>query len=305
MPDEKIPVARLWAWLAVAMSAPLAHYSGGSWAALLIAGLACWGIYGLMQNNRASEPPKSSVVCVLQIIWLCVLLSQMAALTANYWPGRGSEVVVPTVMLALAAWNCCGRPSRVAGVLFWILTAMFVPVLLTGAKDVSPVWLLPENMDLSLAVVPILLLPHLALILPRQGKEERSKVGWILVFGLSLWLITAGVLSPAVAGKLDTPFRELSRSLELGAVSRFESVVSTAVTFGWFGLLSLVLECACVYGEAVRLKRKRCAWGIAAASAVLVVLHFKCQEWILAVGSVILWILQPVVKKCWKKKKTA
>lgn len=303
--DEKIPASRLWAWLAAAMSAPLAHFSGGSWLGLLAAGLACWGVYGLMCCPGRTAVPGSRLLCALQMLWLWALLGTLIPDSAAYWPGKASGVVVPLTLLALGALGCCRRASRVAGVLFWTLVVMYIPIFLTGAKDVRLQWLLPQGFSLSWGVLPVLLLPFAALALPRQGREAPGRYGWLLALGVGLFMVTAGVLSPAAAQKAETPFRELSRSLALGAVSRFESLVSVAVTFGWYALASLLVECACTYGTGARLPREYCAWGTALAAAALVFLGLRLPSWLAAAGSVFFWIVLPAAsaKKFWKKKK--
>lgn len=302
MNQETITHKRLWAWLSVAMSAPLAHFSGGSWVTLLILGILCWGIIGLLpecgegvKNNRA--------VCAVEFIWFAVLLSQLLPLSASYWIGRKNEIVVPGVLLALGAYGCTKRASRTAGVLFWVLIVMYLPVAVAGAKDVRVQWLMPENLQISFWVIPVLLLPCGAGVLGVRKKDTNWYPG-IVVFAAIVWALTAGVLSPAVAALLSNPFRELSRSLTIGAASRFESVLSVAVTLGWFGLFSLLIRCCSVMLSVFGIRQTLAPWLSAAAAFALYLLGVEISGLFGAIAAVIVWVLLPLLaEKNFSKKR--
>lgn len=302
MYQEPIDRKRLWAWLAVAMCAPLAHFSGGSWLALLILGLICGSLLVLLPD--CSAIPDSKILCLLELAWIMILLSQFMPLSAQYWPGEKSRLVTPAVLLGLGAYGCSKRASRVAGVLFWILVILFVPVLIVGSKDVNFKWLLPKSMDLSLWLIPILLLPGLSSFLPVSQKRGRSWYPGILIFGLILWLITAGVLSPAVAAQSETPFRELSRCLTIGAASRFESLIGVSVTLGWFALASLLIRCGSIFAQQLGIKEKWNHWIVAGSAVLLSWTDVQLSDTFGAVFSLILWILIPMLhRKIFSKKR--
>lgn len=293
MYNESISHKRLWAWLAVAISAPLAHYSGGSWLALLILGVICWGVAALLPDDF-DLIWKSRVLCILQLVWFVLLLSQLMPMSAAYWPGEKSEIVVPAVLLALGAYSCNKRASRVAGVLFWVSLIMFVPIAVAGAKDVQLRWLIPQSMEASAWILPVLLLPCGAKLLAEDGEGQ----GWypmIVLFGVGLWALTAGVLSPIVAAQEQNPFREVSRSLAIGAASRFESLISVTVTTGWFCLGSLLIRCASVCCEALGIQGKIAPWLVAAAGMLLQLSGLKISGETGAALTAFLWIFLPLL----------
>lgn len=290
MRSEKIGNKKLWAWLAVAMSAPLAHFSGGSWLALLAVGLICYAAVALVPG----KPNKNSrTLCALELIWIILLLSQFMPLSAVYWPGEKSELVVPAVLLALGAYSSGNRPSRVAGVLFWGMIIMYTPVLIAGVKDLEIQWLIPNSMEMSAWVVPVLLLPCLG---KRMSENHSARwYGGILAFGVILWLLTAGILSPSAAANVDAPFREVSRSLSIGAASRFESLIAVAVTFGWFCLGSFLIRSGEECLEGLGFGGKTVPWVIAVAAYSLQLLGVKIPGKAAAVIAVLLWVIVPAV----------
>lgn len=291
MSSESISSRHLWAWLAVAMSAPLAHFSGGSWLGLLALGLLCTGVTALLPDGM-EQVRRSKILCTVELVWLILLLTRFAPLSAAYWPGEKSEFVVPAVLLALAAYSCNKRPGRVAGVLLWILFIMYIPVFAAGVKDVEFRWLIPESMELSAWMAPVLLLPAIGGLLGPRGKSRKWNL-WILAFGVGLWLITAGVLSANTAQSVSTPFRELSRSLKLGAASRFESVISVAVTLGWFGLYSYLVQCGMTCMEGMEIHGKSIPWIIAGAAYLLQYFNLRLDGTMIVVNTVLLWIIIP------------
>lgn len=300
MYSETISHKRLWAWLAVAMSAPLVHFSGGSWLALLVLGVICYGVAAVLPD-KLEAVKKSRIVCAAELIWIVLLLSQLMPLSAVYWPGSKSEIVIPAVLLALGAHSCNQRASRVAGVLFWVFIIMYVPVIIAGVKDLELAWLIPNSMGISLWMVPVMLLPCATKVLDGNQKGH----GWypgILLFGLGMWAITSGVLSPSVASGMGAPFRELSRSLTIGAASRFESLISVAVTLGWFCLGSLLIQCGSVYCEGIGIRSSIAPWLIAAASIGLYLAGVRLSPESGAILSIFLWSLLPWIAEKISKK---
>ena len=300
MNRETISHKRHWAWLAVAMSAPLAHFSGSSWLAVLVAGLICGCITALLPKHYESS--QNRIWSLLQLLWIILLTSQLLSLSASYWPGPKSEWVVPAVLLAAAAYSCTKRPSRVTGVLFWVLIILYAPVLIAGVKDVQPRWLLPDSMNLDFWLIPILLLPCAAKWLNTQG-EGKGRYFSIMSFAVVCCMITSGVLSPAVARQLQNPMRELSRSLTLGTASRFESAISVILTIGWFSLASLLLRIGGIHCESLNIRTKTAPWIIAAAAVAVSWTGVQLDGKFAMVLSLFLWVLVPILnlKKISKK----
>lgn len=290
------------AWLAVAMSAPLAHFSGGSWAGLILLGVACFALVQLLPGVNG-EIKENKILYGAELVWIIVLLSQWMPMSAAYWPGEHSEWIVPGVLLAISAYSCGKRPARVAGVLFWVLALMYVPVLFAGVKDIKLQWLLPESLGLDWWMVSVLLLP--ALSKWSVGEKDAGRV--VPMLGALLWMITAGVLSPKVAGEAEAPFRELSRSLTIGAASRFESLVSAAITFGWFAMSSLLLRTGEDFAKRLGIREVLSRWGICAAAFVLIFWEVRISSKAAAWITLFLWVLLPVLalKKQQRKMKKA
>lgn len=302
MCGETITHKRLWAWLTVAMSAPLAHFSGGSWLGLLALEAACLGVCGLLPRG-VQDVKNSRIVCCVEVVWTAVLLSQLIPASAGYWPGEKSEIIIPTALLALGAYSCGKRPSRVAGVLFGVLVIMYIPVVAAGVKDVELRWLVPKSMAVSVWLVPVLLLPATGRFL--TGADDGGKWNFgILLFGVALWMLTTGVLSPAVEEQVQTPFRELSRSLTIGAASRFESLISVVVTLGWFALASYLIHCGAHFGEGLGVSKNLSSWLIALASFLMLLWDVRIKPEIAAGFAAFAWIILPVLwsKKTWKKR---
>lgn len=302
MRSETITCRRLWAWLLTALFAPLAHFSGDSWLAVLLAGVICCCALALLPHYEGAVV-SSKGLCLVEYIWALLLLSRFAPLSAQYWPGRGSGVVIPAVLLLLAAYANANRPSRVAGVLFWVLAAGLVPIIIAGGKDVDPRWLLPRDMDLSLLLIPALLTPFAARFLPTQHREGWGWYPWITLLGVTLCLITNGVLSHQVASADPTPFRQLSRSLTIGSASRFESLVSVLITMGWFGLYSLLLRIANVLGYKAGITITENSYVNAVVVYALSYIT-AISDLLLTVVTIILWVLLPFVHGKIKSKKT-
>jgi len=299
--NETIHPKAMQAWLAVAMFAPLAHYSGGSWPVLAVLSLFAVGLMGFLPDNPGTFR-KNKVLCLLELGWLLILAGHYLSLSAAYWPGVKSRLVVPAVLLLLAAYSCKGRPARTAGVLYWILILLLVPFALAAVKDANPDWIVPEKLWCSGWVVPVLLLPAAAAWLSEECRK--CNTGWIsYFFAIGIWCATSAVLSPKIAPVLDTPFRELSRSLTLGAGSRFESLASVMITLGWFALASLFVKLSCNLLKALGVKETFRPWAAAVPAIVLSWMNVQLNPLFSAVLTLVLWVLIPMLhcKKISKK----
>ena len=301
MYPETIHPRSMQAWLSVAMFAPLAHYSGGSWPALLALSLLSLGLTGLLPENTGMIR-MSKLLCFLELIWVLLLAGHYLSLSAAYWPGEKSELVIPAVLLLLSAYGCAGRPDRTAGVLLWALILLLIPFGLAAVKDAEPRWLLPEKIQCSAWVVPILLLPAIASrCVENTGKKALGWTGCLL--GICTWCATSAVLSPNIASGLELPFRDLSRSLDLGTGSRFESLASVILTLGWFALVSLFLKIAVFLLKELGLGEKASKW-IPLVPILLLSWGSVQPNPLFSAGmTLVLWVLVPILhsKKISKK----
>lgn len=301
MSHETVHPRSMQAWLAVAMFAPLAHYCGGSWPVLLVLSMLAVGLMGFLPENP--EPLlQNRFLCAVELVWVLVLAGHYLPLSAEYWPGEKSELVVPAALLLLGAYSCTGRPDRTGGVLFCFLVLMLVPFALAAVKDADPEWLIPERMDCDGWVVPILLLPAAAFCFV-EG-ERKGNIGWICYLpAIGIWSATCAVLSPNIASGLETPFRELSRSLTLGAGSRFESLAGVLITLGWFALASLLIRLSSNLLQAFKVKGTVAPWLAAALAIGSGWLDVQRNPAFSAGMTLFLWVLVPILhcKKISKK----
>ena len=262
------------AWIAGAMAAPLAHFSGGSWLTLLVIGIIIGAISCLFPRRQHMD--KGFII--LESAAMVLLMASYLPLSGLYWPGKWNEVVVPGGILAVSLWASERNPGRVAGFLFPLALAIFVPVVLAAVKTGEIRWIEPAGMDMELLLVPVLLLPWI----PDSKSPEKWYWG-ILIFGVLTGMTVNAMLSPGIASGLTDPFRQTGRTLTLGAASRFEPVISVFMTFAWFSLFALALS---------RIGKGR--WIAASVAYGLSSLHW---DWIgiSAVGlTVFLW-LYPVI----------
>lgn len=220
-------------WLAGAMAAPLAHFSGGSWLTLLVAGT----IIGALNHLLPHRQQTGKGVGILKTIAVTLLLACLLPASSLYWPGKWSESVVPAGILALSLWASGRNPERVCGFLLPLMLLILLPVGAAAIRSGQIQWAEPGDMTLELLLIPILLLPGIL------NNGNIGKWYWgILAFGVLVGVMVCAVLSPGIASTLNDPFRQMGRTLTLGAASRFEPVISMFMTFAWFSLFALVLS---------------------------------------------------------------
>lgn len=294
---EKYP---LWAWLLVGMSAPVAQAAGeGAWLGVaIIAGICgclCWGIHAVTEGDTAIP----IWYCIIQVIFIILILSEIARMAQTCWPMGNGYPTVPLTLLLLAmlsAWDGAERASRVGGVLFWFLIILYVIVLCAGAKDLKPGWLMPRAALPNGKLIIIFLIPAAASFLPREkGSTSVACLLALGVFGVIIALWTAGILSPQVAGSIENPFFEFSKSLSLfGVAERFEALVCFALTLGYFGLFSFLLGGVGSLAEQIRQGWGR--RGVIAGALVSASLFCFCPqipELFIVMLSILFWGILP------------
>ena len=256
--NKEVSAYTLCAWLVSAVSAPVAIAAAScAWPLMLCVGIACgalcWLVHALSDGGCCRVP----WVCVLQLGWAVVACGTIAIGAGACWPSGDSYPAVPLVLLTLAgfsAWDGAERASRVSGVLFWFLALLFAVVLAGGIKDLEPKWMLGLDNGVGAELVFLLLIPAAATAIPRKTRG----VLWAAFLALALFaavvsFVCAGTLSPQVAANVPQPFYEYSKSLSLlGVVERFESLVSVALTMGYYSAMSLLLSAAGHLAETLR-----------------------------------------------------
>ena len=289
------------AWTSIAMLAIMSHFSAGAWTVLLILIVIGYCILKLAPEDFG-QINNNPIFCIAQLIGIYLLISQLIPCSAQYWPGRKAEIVIPITLLLLAIYGCGKRPERVAGILFWAMVILFVPVMLAGGKDVQTQWIIPERFTISVWVVPALLMPILTGI--ATGLRQTGKwYVWTVLSGIGIWIIVHGVQSQSVAEIVDTPFRNMGQTLSIGPYSRFEAIVSVIATLGWFGFISLALYCADQIWKRIGLEQKKSKWIHAILLLTMLLLGVKITPAITVAYIIFVWVLLPAfgLKKISKK----
>lgn len=273
---------------------------------MLALGAAC-GVFNIIVSLKTHPGCGMKWLWVLQCVWAAVLLGGAANFTAGAWQGSRVTPAVPLTLLALAAFSAQSggeRASRAGAVLAWFVVLLFAVALAAGVpqwkiKYLAPRWQMPRW-----ALIPVFLLPSAVQILPCEKRPGPFCMLGAALPPLLLTLCVNGVLLPT-AEKYASPFLEYSKSISLfGAAERFESVISCAMTMGWFAFLSLVLAGA---GEGWERLRpgwgKYGVWGSAAVAAAMTLAGVAVPEALLAAGTVLTWVILPLVMPKNKLKK--
>ena len=310
---EKVPQYQLAAWLFVAVSAPLIQLVGKSgWLTTLVTGVALLGLCWLVTALPTSKILQKKWFCLLQLPVIALVTAEFAKWSVDAWPTGTDFPVVPLMLLTLAVFSAlhgASVASRVPSVLFWFLAILYGIVLAAGSKNVKAQWLTPSWKLPEEGLLLTLLLPAVAVLLPREkGRIMHLVFPVLLLFLAAAALWTVGTISPNVATEVPWPFYESSKSLSLlGVAERFESLVSVAMTLGYFSLYSLLLSAAGSVGENLKPgwgKGALVACGIAASVLTLFVIH--TAQVLLVIFTLIAWCFLPLFggfTELWKKSK--
>lgn len=295
---ETVDAKQLGAWcFAAIVPTAIQLGSGASWLLMAVGCGICLGAvllakrWGCFQNR---------LFVTMRLIFLPILLAQLMRYASGSWPGD-DRLFVPLAILAMAAWSA-GKGARAAAragsVLFWAVLLLYLIVLATGVRQVRLQWLWPEWCEIKWEALTVLLIPAVSAVLADQGQRLVRRLVLPTIFIVYGAAVSAGVLSPAVAGQASDAFYQLSRSLNLlGVAQRFEAVVSAGMTVGWFSLASLLLSVA---GQEVgRLKPEWTRKGVYTAgvtAAGWLVLGLRLPPEIIVIGTGLLWVGIPVLE---------
>ena len=302
MYNREIEGHSLWAWAAAAISAPAAQFLGSTpWHWALLLGLAAAGIWLCVEAGTVYGRRDWKPVAVLQILFLAFAVSAAAGWSGACWPTARQSWTIPVVLLVLgacAAEQGCRTGARCGAVLFWCLVLLFAVLVAFAVPEVEWRNLRPENRGDGSTAAAVLLLPAAAALLPR--KKGRSPWLWglgLAIIGAGVSLLTAGVLSPAVATNIQGAFFEMIRGISiLGVAERFEAVVAAAMTLGWFCLLSLLLTAAGHLGETLHQGWGRpTVWLTALLAATGQAWAREVSPWFSALGALVFWCLLPLL----------
>ena len=303
---EKLPSRQLSAWLFAGMTPVLIQLlGGGSWLWTGLAGIVSVLAAGWVWRSKW-EPKRWQ--CPLLLFYIIIVIGEMTHGSAESWPEGNSYPAVPLILLVLAAWSAQKGPSaaaRVGTVLFWVVLIMYLVVFGAAVKDVELKWLQPHGRTPDPMGLLLLLTPAAAACLLRSGEKCGPRLTLPAIVALCAGLITAGVLSPAVADKTDGAFYEMSRSIYLmGSARRFEALISAGMTVGWFAMLSLYLTvCGTIFQSLFGRWGKAGLWICALAAAAWLLCGLHIPGWILLITGSVFWVALPVLTQGLEKIK--
>ena len=304
---NKLGAAQLWAWTAVAVSAPAAQFAAGSnWTGTVLTALLCGILIWIGDRVLPENPEYGKFGGAILWLWNSLAVSQVMGFTAGCWPEGETTVFLPICLAVLAAasvYDGALRGARVGATVLWLTAILYLLVVVAAVKEIQICWLRPESPESNPALATGLLTIPASLALREEKGRGAGWIAGILIFPVVISACVSGVLSPDRASGVNG-FYELSRSLSLfGMIKRFEALVSVAMTVGWFCLMSLLLA------GAARQSREKGFGTVSAAAAaiVLFLLEVKISAFVWILGAVGVWILLPLAlrKKARKNENNA
>lgn len=271
----------------LAVSAPLAHYSGVGYMAVLLAAGAMLPLTVLAGDGlrRVSGPEAA-----LELLWLGVAMGSLIGVSGANWPGEKADVVVPVILLILTAvTGNRERSLRSCSTLFWIIAVPGALVLTAMTGKLEPEWMKPEPGDWTGGLIAALLYPSL------NGTDKETDGKQSVMIGLTavaLATLIQGGLGIAAGKMRRSPLYELGRCIGNGG---FEIIVSVVLTISWYGFASMGMRAAESLGKRLRLTGTESRILVSFVAAVTVVSGGLKQEWLLITGCLTAWILIPIL----------
>ena len=269
------------AFAAAAMIVPAVEAGvGRNWLPVLIVGLASELLYCIQREPKGELPGWMSMLRVATMLFLA---SWLMGRIAEPWPGRAAEYVVPLAVLVLAAASVrmgSEEAAAAAGVLRYGIYGVLALLLVAGVKEVSWQELRPkaELPDGALAAI---------LLLPLMSSHKRGSCNALPLAAILGSIVAAGAYN----------LYEYSRTLSInGAAERMESIAACAITAGYFGMLSWLLDGCAKERKDTGSIRKRNVLLMAVAVYGLYILNIAHRPWIYVLMELLLWgILPPIV----------
>ena len=299
MRSRNVESRQLGAWLFAGMTAPVALFAGGmSWQTVAIISVSCLTICWLV-NKSALRMPKW--LCLAEMVWLIVVLTAFGRWITGSWPSGNVYPAVPLTLLVLGA-ICASRGDETAGragsIVFWLMALIYGAVVAAGLGDMEVAELLVFDGGLDPRLVAVMLLPCLAAFVKRNGRD--LPFGSLVAIGAWTIIVSAlvtGGLSLRVSMNAEKPLYKWLEGLSiLGTLQRFESLVSVALTMGWFAVVSFVL---CVGGAlSSNIKEgsfPRGVWGMSIAAGIITTQNVVITTEMVLFGSVLMWVIMPML----------
>lgn len=215
----------------------------------------CAAFAGAKRAGGLLENPGGRLLTVIYMVWGVFLSGTALALCGQRISGAGARggPLWPTVLAALPVlWLAVGKPeafARAAEIFYLTMLAVLAFIFLLGVKQVETRWLLAQGESLGRSVLTAAGLGccgvYAALLWNGQGKAEAGRwLRWTAAGGLvlaAMAALTAGSLSPALAGTVERPF--FLMTVGLGETARTESLVALLWLAADVTFLGLVLQC--------------------------------------------------------------
>lgn len=268
------------AFAAMALTVPAAEAAvGKNWLPVLIIGLATW----LFCSWTAGERPRVPYwLSRLRIVTLVLLIAWILERTSEPWPGKGSQFVVPLVLLVLAAVSVkkgAEQAAAAAGVLRYGIYGILAMMLVAGLGDIPWKNLAPKAELPDGTLTAVMLLPLLAMHRKEQGNP-------LPIAAVLASIVTVGA----------TSLYEYSRGISVaGAAEHLESVAACAITVGYFGTISWLLDgCSTERGSTGK-RTNREVFLTAAAAYAIYLLKIPHAPWLYAWLELLLWGFLPLL----------
>lgn len=252
--------------------------------ALLAVPVAVLSMYaassGARQAGGLLKNPGGRPLAFPYIVWGVFLAGTVLALCGQRVSQAGGQggPFWPTVLAALPVFClAAGKPgafARAAEIFYLAMLAVLVFILLLGVKQAEGRWLLAAGKNLGGSVLTAAGLGCCGVyaVLLWNGREEEGRRQWLswtaagslVLAGMAA--LTAGSLSPALAGTVERPF--FLMTVGLGETARVESLVALLWLTADVAFLGLVLQaCRGLWRDVLALDGEKWAGvGLAAAS---------------------------------------
>ena len=231
---------------------------GGALAAFLLLAM-CRAACGFPEAfTLAFGRTGGTVIGVLTLLWLLAAAAGTASAVRIAFetdPGPAA----PAVLLLLAAL-ACGKGSRraaaVGGILSLVLALLYSIIVLTSLRHLHPDWCRPWGSAADAGLSVCVCLSPACVLFAAQPERGSRRAGWgcaalAALAPAVLALITAGCLSPELAGASELPIYTLTKSLSvLSVMERFEPLLSVSLMLGLFLLLQGIV---CAAGNLTQL----------------------------------------------------
>lgn len=267
------------AFAAMALTVPAAEAAvGKNWLPVLIIGLATWLFCSWTAGERLRVPYWLSR---LRIVTLVLLIAWILERTSELWPGRGSQFAVPLALVVLAAVSVkkgAEQAAAAAGVLRYGIYGILAMLLVAGLGDIPWNSLAPKAELPDGTLTAVMLLPLLAVHRKEQGNP-------LPIAAVLASIVTVGA----------TSLYEYSRGISVaGAAEHLESVAACAITVGYFGTISWLLDgCSTERGNTGR-ENSREVFLTAAAAYAIYLVKIPHAPWLYAGLELLLWGILPL-----------